>query len=211
MTAVALAVASALAAYSPADIPNVHKANRTRYVSNPDGVLSRQAEERLDSLLGAVWQATSAEVVVVAVDSIEGADIDSFATELFSLWGIGKKDNDNGLLILISRGDRRATLRTGYGLEGVLPDAVCGRIIRGDMAPRFREGDYDGGTLAASRSARCGRRDPLALRQRFPASGRRRGLFRACRLARHHGRRNDPHIPRALPLANPLHAAHAHP
>ena len=72
MTAVALAVASALAAYSPADIPNVHKANRTRYVSNPDGVLSRQAEERLDSLLGAVWQATSAEVVVVAVDSIEG-------------------------------------------------------------------------------------------------------------------------------------------
>ena len=139
MTAVALAVASALAAYSPADIPNVHKANRTRYVSNPDGVLSRQAEERLDSLLGAVWQATSAEVVVVAVDSIEGADIDSFATELFSLWGIGKKDNDNGLLILISRGDRRATLRTGYGLEGVLPDAVCGRIIRGDMAPRFRE------------------------------------------------------------------------
>ena len=128
MTAVALAVASALAAFSPADIPNVHKANRTRYVSNPDGVLSRQAEERLDSLLGAVWQATSAEVVVVAVDSIEGADIDSFATELFSLWGIGKKDNDNGLLILISRGDRRATLRTGYGLEGVLPDAVCGPV-----------------------------------------------------------------------------------
>lgn len=176
MTTVALAVASALAAYSPADIPNVHKANRTRYVTNPDGVLSRQAEERLDSLLGAVWQATSAEVVVVAVDSIEGADIDSFATELFSLWGIGKKDNDNGLLILISRGDRRATLRTGYGLEGALPDAVCGRIIRGDMAPRFREGDYDGGTLAAvgSVAGRLGAPDVAdEIRSRYANDSRR--------------------------------------
>lgn len=149
MATAVVAIASALAAYTPADIPNVHVADRTRYVSNPDGVLSSVAEARLDSLLGAVWAQTSAEVVVVAVDSIEGSDIDSFATELFSLWGIGKKDNDNGLLILISRGDRRAVLRTGYGLEGPLPDAICGRIIRGDMAPRFREGDYDGGTLAA--------------------------------------------------------------
>ena len=90
----------------------MHLADRTRYVSNPDGVLSPAAETRLDSLLAGVWRSTSAEVTVVAVDSIEGDDIDSFATELFSLWGIGKKDNDNGLLILIARAQRRAVLPT---------------------------------------------------------------------------------------------------
>ncbi|MDE5720625.1 MAG: TPM domain-containing protein, partial [Paramuribaculum sp.] len=102
MALLTAAIATALAAYTPGDIPNVHLSDRTRYVSNPDGVLSPAAEVRLDSLLGNIWQKTSAEVVVVAVESIEGGDIDSFATELFTLWGIGKKDNDNGLLILIS-------------------------------------------------------------------------------------------------------------
>ena len=117
LTAITAVIITALAAYTPRDIPNVHLADRTRYVSNPDGVLSPAAETRLDSLLAGVWRSTSAEVTVVAVDSIEGDDIDSFATELFSLWGIGKRDNDNGLLILIARAQRRAVLRTGYGLS----------------------------------------------------------------------------------------------
>ena len=112
LTAITAVIFTALAAYTPRDIPNVHLADRTRYVSNPDGVLSYTAETRLDSLLAGVWRSTSAEVTVVAVDSIEGDDIDSFATELFSLWGIGKKDNDNGLLILIAQAQRRAVLRT---------------------------------------------------------------------------------------------------
>ena len=175
MALLTAAIATALAAYTPGDIPNVHLSDRTRYVSNPDGVLSPAAEARLDSLLGNIWQKTSAEVVVVAVESIEGGDIDSFATELFTLWGIGKKDNDNGLLILISRGDRRVTLRTGYGLEGPLPDAVCGRIIRNDMTPRFRNGDYDGGTIAAVAGVadRLGAPDVAdEIRSRYPNDSR---------------------------------------
>lgn len=131
------------------DVPNVHVADARRYVSNPDDVLSPSAVARLDSILADLWRQTSSEVVVVAVGDMSGVDVDTYATELFSSWGIGKKDNDNGLLILISRDDRRAALRTGYGLEGVLPDAVCGRIIRNVMAPAFKEGDYDGGTIEA--------------------------------------------------------------
>ena len=84
-----------------ADIPNVHLSNRTLYVSNPDNILSPQAESQLNSILGDIWAKTSSEAVVVVVDEIEG-DPDTFATELFQDWGIGKKDNSNGLLYLVS-------------------------------------------------------------------------------------------------------------
>lgn len=131
------------------DVPNVHLSDKTRYVSNPDGVLSVEAENTLNGMLGDIWQSTSAEIAVVAVDNLDGMDVNDYATKLFEKWGIGKSDKDNGLLILISEGDRRVAIRTGYGLEGPLPDIVLGRIIREDMIPRFKTGDYDRGTMLA--------------------------------------------------------------
>lgn len=135
-------------AYSVDRIENVHVKDRTRYVSNQDGILSAETVSRLDTMLGQVWQQTSAEPVVVAVNDID-TDPDEFATELMESWGIGKKDKDNGVLLLIVKDQRKAVIRTGDGAEGVLPDIVCGRILREDMFPRFKEGDFDGGTLAA--------------------------------------------------------------
>lgn len=145
-----LAVAFGMSArtYSVSDVPNVHVADRTRYVSNPDGILSPSAEAQINTMLSSLWDSTSAEVVVVVVDKID-TDIDSFATELFGEWGIGKRDNSNGLLLLVSRDDRKMVIRTGYGMEGVVPDVLAGRIIRNLMAPRFREEDYDGGVIDA--------------------------------------------------------------
>lgn len=148
-TITVIAAVAAYAAYGIKDIPNVHVADRTRYVSNPDGILSPEAVARLDAQLAGLWEQTSAEVVVVVVDAIDGGDIDQFATELFTDWGIGKKDKDNGLLFLVSKDDRRMAIRTGYGMEGVVPDILAGRIIRNFAAPRFKEGDYDGGVIAA--------------------------------------------------------------
>ena len=146
---VLLAVAFTAVARSVGDVPNVHVADARKYVSNPDGVLSETTVARLDSIIAGVWRGSSAEVVVVAVGDVGGEDVNDYATELFEKWGIGKKDKDNGLLILVSEGDRKAVFRTGYGMEGVLPDALCGRIIRNVMAPHYRNGDYDGGTVAA--------------------------------------------------------------
>ncbi len=158
-----LLAALGCAAMTVDEVPNVHVADRTRYVSNPSGVLSDAAVARLDREIASIWNNTSAEVVVVAVDRIDDSMTpEEFATELFEKWGIGKGDKDNGLLILVSRDDRAAQIRTGYGLEGVLPDIVAGRILRNDMFPRFREGDYDGGLEAAVSKINTILTDPVA-------------------------------------------------
>lgn len=136
--------------YSVSTVPNVHVTDRTKYVSNPDGVLSAGAEAQLNSILARTWQSTTAEPVIVAVEDIDTDDVDGFATKLFEDWGIGKSDKDNGILILIVKDKRKAVIRTGYGAEGVMPDIIAGRILREEMFPRFKEGDYDGGTIAAT-------------------------------------------------------------
>lgn len=127
----------------------MHKADRTRYVSDMAGAMSPEARAQADAMLQSIWQETSAEPVVVIVPSLEGEDVDDFATRLFTDWGIGKDDRDNGVLLLVSINDRKMALRTGYGAEGILPDAVCSRIIRNDLRPHFRNADYDGGILQA--------------------------------------------------------------
>ncbi len=145
-----LAVVSIVSAgaYEVENIPNVHVADRTRFLSNPDGIISPRAQAAADSMMSAVWRETTAEPVAVVVKSIGDDDINEFATRLFTEWGIGKKDRDNGVLLLIVMDSRKMVIRTGYGAEGALPDIVAGRIIRDRIAPLFREGDVDGGLLA---------------------------------------------------------------
>mgnify|MGYP001157698892 FL=1 len=135
--------------YTVEQIPNVHVADKTQYVTNPDGILSQEAVGQLNAQLADIWAQSSAEVVAVVVRSIGDAEINDFATRLFEYWGIGKKDTSNGLLILVVEGQRKAVLRTGYGAEGLLPDVICGRIIRDVMAPSFKKGDYDTGMINA--------------------------------------------------------------
>lgn len=131
------------------EVPNVHVANRLQYVSNPSGVLSPEAVNRLNATIGQLWKDTSVELVVVAVDEIDPSmTAEEFATELFEKWGIGKSDNDNGVLFLISRDDHKAQIRTGYGVEGAMPDIVAWRILRDKVFPLFREENYDGGIEA---------------------------------------------------------------
>ena len=142
-----VSVLSVNASYIVEEIPNVHMTDRTKYVSNPDGILSQQAVDGLDIAIADIWQKTTAEVVAVVVKSIGEDEINDFATRLFEYWQIGKQDKSNGLLILVVEDQRKAVIRTGYGAEGLLPDVVCGRIIRQLMVPYFSKGDYDTGML----------------------------------------------------------------
>lgn len=136
--------------YTPKEVPNVHIKDRTQFVSNPDGILSTTAVDSLNRLLSVVWEQTSAEPVVVAIDAMaDGYDENKFANDLFELWGIGKKDTENGLLLLIIGDIHRYVVRTGRGMGGVLPDVTCSRIMRNIAVPHYKNGDMDGGTIAA--------------------------------------------------------------
>lgn len=148
--------------YKVDEVPNVHLSDRTRFVSNPDGILSPAAQNEVDSTMSRLRRSTSAEMVVVVIDDIDGADINSYANNLFNLWGLGKKDNNNGVLMLVARDARKAVIRTGPGVEGILTDATCGRILRNDMFPAFRRNDYDGGIIAAANAVAARLGDPQA-------------------------------------------------
>ncbi len=150
------------ATWSVESLPNVQLQDHTRLLVNPDGIVSRGIEAQIDSMLLDIRRQTSAEVVAVMIDDFDGSDIDDFATELFNAWGIGKKDNNNGILILVAKDRKRATIRTGYGAEGILPDITAGRILRREMFPKFREGDYEGGLLAAVECVHRIATDPAA-------------------------------------------------
>lgn len=140
----AVVIGAGARTYSVDEIPNVQVADHTRYLSDPDGILSNASRTEIDSTLSRVRRETSAEVAAVIVGDIDD-DIDIFANRLYNSWGLGKKDNNNGVLILVARDARKAVIRTGRGSEGVLPDIVCAHIMREKMFPAFREGDYDRG------------------------------------------------------------------
>lgn len=147
--AMALMAVSTLMAVTADDIPNVHRADRTQYVSNPDGVLAASTVARLNERIGEIWRQTSCEVVVVALDSVGASTTPhDLAYEILMKWGVGKRDKNNGVVILLSRGDRRVDIVTGRGTEGVLPDIICGRISADVMGPYFAKGDYDAGMIA---------------------------------------------------------------
>lgn len=134
--------------YRVSEVPNVQLEDRRRFVTNPDGILSDEAVARLDSLCFSLRERGLAEVVVVALDDIEPRDMVAFSQALFEGWGVGDDKLDNGLGILLVGDMREIRFHTGYGLEGVLPDALCYEIQQEFMVPYFRDGDYSSGMVA---------------------------------------------------------------
>ena len=135
------------AEYTVETVPNMQKADARRFVSNPDGILGPQAESLINTRLDSLRQNTTAEIAVVAVESIGEQDLESFSNELFARWGIGQKENNNGVLVLFVLDQRKIRFEVGYGMEGIVPDAVCKRIQSQYMLPAFRQGDYDLGMV----------------------------------------------------------------
>ena len=140
--------------YRVEDIPNVQIENRYCFTSNPDGILSREAVARIDSICYDLRHRGIAQTAVVAVKEIRSGDVFEFAYELFSSWGVGSK-SDSGIGILLVEEEREIRFVTGYGIEGVLPDAICKRIQMQYMLPYFREGDYSSGMVAGVEAIRA--------------------------------------------------------
>lgn len=133
--------------YTVETVPNIKLINNS-YVSNPDNLLSDQAVAEINIMLDSLEKKTSAQVAVVMLNSIGDEDIFEFAQSLFTKWGVGKSGNDNGLLILFVQDKRTVRFHTGYGLEGILPDAICKRIQTQKMVPFFKDGNVDAGMKA---------------------------------------------------------------
>lgn len=129
--------------WSPADMPNVQKANRNEYVSDPGNLMSPQAKAEVNRKLTELRQQTTAEVAVALPPDIGDMPIEEWSEKLFTLWGIGKGDKDNGVLVVIAPEQRRARIQTGYGAEGVLPDISCINIINSTIIPAMKEGDIN--------------------------------------------------------------------
>jgi uncharacterized protein len=145
--ALSLTLPAAAKRYKVKEIPNVQVENRYRFTSNPDGILSVSAVAQIDSICYDLRHRGIAQVAVVAVDEIASDDVFEFAYELFSAWGVGNK-SDNGIGVLLVESEHEIRFVTGYGIEGVFPDALCKRIQMQYMLPHFRNDDYDSGMVA---------------------------------------------------------------
>lgn len=139
--------------YTVETIPNPITTDAHAYVSNPDGILSSSAVNEMNVFIDSLESQTGAEIAVVAVNSIGYNEITDFANKLFAEWKIGKAKQDNGLLILFVLDQKKVTFETGYGLEGVLPDAICKRIQTQTMIPEFKNGNFDAGLFAGLQQA----------------------------------------------------------
>ncbi|PKG35867.1 TPM domain-containing protein [Psychrobacter sp. Sarcosine-3u-12] len=111
-------------------------------------ILNPQEKQRLEAQLRSIYQQGFAQAAVVIVPTTNGVPIFDYALQVAEKWELGNKDIDDGLLMVVAVNDRDMYILTGYGLEGVLPDAAVNRIIREDITPLFKQNDYGAGILA---------------------------------------------------------------
>ena len=117
------------------------------YVYDSAKMLSAETVNRVNYMMEELEAKTEAEVLVVTVPSLDGYDIESYANRLFNTVGIGTKEYNNGVLLLIAQNEYRVRLEIGVGLEDVLTDSVCGRILDADFVPYRAKNDYNSAVL----------------------------------------------------------------
>ena len=115
-------------------------------------VLGAEDRARLERTLASGEEATGAQVVVAIFPSLEDESLEDFSIRLAEKWRVGRKELDDGAILLVFLKERKVRIEVGYGLEGAVPDAEAGRIIRESIAPHFREGRYAAGLEAATRA-----------------------------------------------------------
>lgn len=116
-----------------------------RHVNDHAGLMTSRQVQQLEMQLRQFESATSNQFVVATFPSLQGENIEDVSIRMFEAWRVGQKNKDNGVLLTVWKAERKIRIEVGYGLEPVLTDALAGRIIRDEMAPSFRQGDFYGG------------------------------------------------------------------
>lgn len=120
------------------------------YLTDGAGMLSADAKDQLLTASKDLHEQTGAQFVIVTVPSLNGQSIEEYSNDLFNNWGIGDKDKNNGVLLLISKDDKKFRIEVGSGLEGTLTDAYCNNELS-ILKDNFKKGDFDTGVLTVSK------------------------------------------------------------
>ena len=115
------------------------------YINDYADILTKETEEYILDKSVALEKETTAQIVVVTVPNLEGESLEEYATDLFREFGIGDKEKNNGLLLLLALEERQFRVEVGYGLEGVLPDGLTGRYQDQYIIPYLKENNWDKG------------------------------------------------------------------
>src|ERR1700692_3091201 len=118
----------------------------TGRVVDQAGVMSADSRSAIEAKLKDLEDKSGIQLVVATVKSLQGGDIETYANELFRSWKLGQAQKNNGVLLLIAPNEHKVRIEVGYGLEGTLPDALSSVIISSAIVPRFKTGDFSGGT-----------------------------------------------------------------
>lgn len=119
------------------------------YVTDRANMFSPRTKSTLEQGLYSYDKRTSNQIFIATFPSMEGGSLEDIAIRLAEVWKPGQGDKDNGIIILIFKDDRKVRIEVGYGLEGIIPDALAGQIIRNYINPEFAENNYDKGILTA--------------------------------------------------------------
>ncbi|MEO6166781.1 MAG: TPM domain-containing protein [Chitinophagales bacterium] len=122
------------------DIPA--RPNPPRLVNDLANMLSAGQADQLEQKLVAYSDSTSTQIVIITIETLDGNDISQTAYRIGDAWGVGGKNQDNGVVILLSKLDRNVFIATGKGTEGPIPDVSAKRIVENIFIPNFRNGDY---------------------------------------------------------------------
>lgn len=120
------------------------------FVNDYAQILTAEQKQALEQKLSQFEKETSNEISIVAIKSLKGDTVENFAEKLFKEWGIGKKNKDNGILLLIAKDDRKMKIEVGYGLEGALTDAQSFWIYNDILKPAFQQEKYFEGVSDAT-------------------------------------------------------------
>lgn len=114
-------------------------------INDRAGVLSADVRQRLEQRLSEYERATGHQFAVLTLKSLEGRNPEQFSIQVVEKWKLGQRGKDDGLLLLVATDDRKVRIEVGYGLEGVITDALSARVVRNVLGPAFRSGDYGAG------------------------------------------------------------------
>ena len=118
-----------------------------QYATDLTGTLKPSQLNRIDSYLKAFEDSTSNQLLFLMIPSLQGYPLENYTYEVAMKNKIGTKRHDNGVLFFVSKNDRKMRIEVGYGLEGALPDALASSILRNEVRPYFRNGDYYSGII----------------------------------------------------------------